>query len=68
MHREFEQLRACQEARNLVLDQILEGMREIQDRLSRLENASHDLSLRENRSTAFDITYGRQKARSYQHL
>jgi len=53
-----EQPRACQETRDSILDQILDGMRGIQDRLSRLENASYDPS-RENRNTAFDITYGR---------
>jgi len=39
-HRRHEQPRAYQEARDSVLDQILEGMRGIQDHLNRLENAS----------------------------
>jgi len=56
-HKRFEQSRTCPEARDSILDQLLEGMRGIQDQLSRLENASH--SLRENHSHAFDITYGR---------
>jgi len=56
-HRRLEQPRTYSEARDSVLDQLLEGMRGIQDRLSRLENASHDHSLRENYSHAFDITY-----------
>jgi len=55
-HRKREQLRTCPEARDTILDQLLEG---IQTRLSRLENTSHDHSLRENHSHAFDITYGR---------
>jgi len=38
----LEQSRICQKARDSVLDQILDGMRGIQDSLSRLENASHD--------------------------
>jgi len=42
IHRRHKQPRACQEARDSVLDQILEGMRGIQYRLSRLENASYD--------------------------
>jgi len=54
-HRKREQLRTCPEARDTILDQLLEG---IQTRLSRLENTSHDHSLRENHSHAFDITYG----------
>jgi len=58
-HRRLVQPRAYQEARDSVLDQILDGMRGIQDHLSRLENTSHDHSLRKNHNTAFDITYGR---------
>jgi len=45
--RRLKQSRVCQEARDSVLDQILDGMRGIQN-LSRLENASHDQPLREN--------------------
>jgi len=57
-HRRLEQPRTCPETRDSVLDQLLEGMRGIQD-LSRLENASHDYPLRETRNYAFDVTYGR---------
>jgi len=39
-HRRHEQLRACQKARDSVLDEILEEMRRIQDHLSRMENTA----------------------------
>jgi len=57
--RRQERARTSQDTRDSVLDQILEGMRGIQDRLSRLESASHDHPLRETHSSAFNITYGR---------
>jgi len=45
-NRRTEQPRTYPEARDSVLDRLLEGMQGIQDRLSRLENARHDHSLR----------------------
>jgi len=64
--RRQEQARTCQDTRDSVLDQILEGIRGLQDRVSSLEisydhyaNPSRNRqSRRENDHELLNITYG----------
>jgi len=62
-HRGQEQIRTCQDTRDSVLDQILEGIRGLQDRVSRLEVTNYDYYARpvrrENNHALLNLTYGR---------